>query len=979
MNPYAIYSKTGKGVQEANGRTTLLPRADRLVLQAVDGRSSVSDLSDRFDKIDEGQFHQLIERLDNEGFIRLVEVRGGAGASAPRAPARTAPPPAGGDDSSLDLDFTQSMTPARRQPVDLAAQARAESERKAREEVAAAQRAREQAEARAREEAARMRKAREEAEARAREEAARLHRAREEAEARARDEAARLQRAREEAEARVRAERDAVARAQAEREAALARARADAEAIRARAEIEAKIRAETEARLRAEAEAKQRADAESKLRAEVEARLRLEAEARSRAEAEARLRADAETRALAEAQAQAEAKARAEAELRAKIEAETRARVAELDRAAAEARLRVEAETRARAEAEEQVRAAADAKVRAAAEARQRADAEARARAASETERVEAERKKREQAEREQREWDERRRREEDRRRQEEEQARRVAEQEARRRREAEDRKKREADALLADVKAFARDETAVARAQEESERKLREEQERRSDAEARQAAERRQTEERRQAEERRLREEEEARLRGEEDRLREEDARKQREEEERRRREEEERKRREREAREKRKREEAERRAKEKEARRVAKEEARKAKDAARALEPRRRKPPVRWGRNVTLLLLFGLLGAFVAVHLLSFSAESYERAARQATGLPVKIGALRVSLISGGQLRLEDITIGDTRIESVRLTPEIGSLFSDNMTFGRVEIEGAVVPQDALAQLLLGSFKAPSMKRARIVATKAKLVGPIRFPEFDAEIALTPEGALSTISLQGPDKLLAKLERKGAEYSVELLAGSFAVPFAPGVVLSDFGLKGIADRSGMVVREWSGLLADGPLSGNARIGWAGVWSVDGEIRGRNINAGTFLPALVSEGKASGRGSFSMSGREPARMSDNGRIQGDLKVERGALGAIDLMRTVQSGGKQSGGRTEFSSLTAHVVYDRGAVAVRGLNVDALPEGTGASGNADISRDGALSGRLIVEVKARSVIKSAYVLSGTAKEPVLGR
>jgi hypothetical protein len=660
-------------------------------------------------------------------------------------------------------------------------------------------------------------------------------------------------------------------------------------------------------------------------------------------------------RAEAEARAIADAHSRAESDLREKIEAETRARVAELDRATAEARLRAEAEAKARAESE----------------ARLRTDAEARARAAAEVGRAEAERRKREQAEREKLEWDERRRREEERRRKEEEEARRVAEQEARKKRETEERKKREADTLLADVKAFVKDGSAAGQAPQPPARELQEEEDRRAKEEARQAAERRQAEAHRLAEEQRLRNEEEARLREDVDHRQEEDARKLREEEER--------KRREREAREKRKREETERRAKEKEARRVAKEQARQAKDAARALEPRRRKSPARWGRNVALVLLVGLVGAFVAVHVLPFSAESYERAAQQATGLPVRIGTLHVSLISGAQLRLENISIGDARVETVRLTPEIGSLFSDDMTFSKVEIEGAVVPQAALAQLLLGSIKAPSMKRARIVATKTKLVGPMPLPEFDAEIALSGEGGLGSISLQGPDKLLAKLEHRGGEYSVELLAGSFAVPFAPGMVLSDFGLKGVAGRSGMVIREWSGLLSDGPLSGSARINWAGNWSVDGEIKGRNINAGTFLPALVSEGKASGHGVFSMSGREPTKMFDSSRIQGELKVERGALGAIDLMRTVQSGGRQSGGRTEFSALTAHVVYDRGAVAVRGLNVDALPEGTAASGNADISREGNLSGKLVVEIKARSVIRSAYNLSGTVKEPVLGK
>ena len=32
MSPFAIYSKTGKGVQEASGKTSLLDRAERAVL-----------------------------------------------------------------------------------------------------------------------------------------------------------------------------------------------------------------------------------------------------------------------------------------------------------------------------------------------------------------------------------------------------------------------------------------------------------------------------------------------------------------------------------------------------------------------------------------------------------------------------------------------------------------------------------------------------------------------------------------------------------------------------------------------------------------------------------------------------------------------------------------------------------------------------------------------------------------------------------
>ena len=41
MRPNAIYSKSGKGVQEASGKTSLLKREHRVVLAAIEiGRAS---------------------------------------------------------------------------------------------------------------------------------------------------------------------------------------------------------------------------------------------------------------------------------------------------------------------------------------------------------------------------------------------------------------------------------------------------------------------------------------------------------------------------------------------------------------------------------------------------------------------------------------------------------------------------------------------------------------------------------------------------------------------------------------------------------------------------------------------------------------------------------------------------------------------------------------------------------------------------
>src|SRR5512134_2592061 len=94
MNATAIYSKSGKGVQEASGKTSHLSRSDRAVLAAIDGRATLADVAQKVGKTFDGSFEKLIESLDKGGFIREVSPGkpgpAGKAAAAPGKPA-TAP------------------------------------------------------------------------------------------------------------------------------------------------------------------------------------------------------------------------------------------------------------------------------------------------------------------------------------------------------------------------------------------------------------------------------------------------------------------------------------------------------------------------------------------------------------------------------------------------------------------------------------------------------------------------------------------------------------------------------------------------------------------------------------------------------------------------------------------------------------------------------------------------------------------------
>src|SRR6267143_663303 len=90
MRPNAIYSKSGKGVQEASGKTSLLKREHRAVLAAIDGRATLADVAQKSGNEYDAEFQRLIVQLDKDGFI--PDVNYGAAADPTAAAAGTKAP-----------------------------------------------------------------------------------------------------------------------------------------------------------------------------------------------------------------------------------------------------------------------------------------------------------------------------------------------------------------------------------------------------------------------------------------------------------------------------------------------------------------------------------------------------------------------------------------------------------------------------------------------------------------------------------------------------------------------------------------------------------------------------------------------------------------------------------------------------------------------------------------------------------------------
>jgi AsmA-like protein len=420
MDRKSILTKTAKGLMEATGKTSDLPRDLRNLLKEVDGKVTVGQLQMRQELFTETKFMDALRSLERDGYVREMTPQKDDPA-APRSPLSRPSGPGSDGAAGEDLDFTAiAARTGSKQASDISRQIASERDR-----VEAAAKAKAEAEARARREAEEQaKKLSYDSEAKKeREEMDRIHREAEERSRKAAEEKARREaeekakrdaeaRAKREAEERVRREAEDKARREAEEKArreAEERARREA-AERARREAEERAKREAEERARREAEERAKREAEERRRREEEERRRLEDERRRR-EDEERVKREAAERARREEErrrAEEEDERRRKEEDRRRWEIEAKAEAAELEaqikaeRAAREARAgaapaprsdplpeaaELEAALRAeRAETEERVRRENEERVRREEEERRAQEEQARLRPASDAE-----------------------------------------------------------------------------------------------------------------------------------------------------------------------------------------------------------------------------------------------------------------------------------------------------------------------------------------------------------------------------------------------------------------------------------------------------------------------------------------------------------------------------------------------------------------------------------------------------------------
>ncbi|MGH8863582.1 MAG: hypothetical protein ACREVZ_02885 [Burkholderiales bacterium] len=772
--------------------------------------------------------------------------------------------------------------------------------------------------------------------------------------------------------------------------------------------------AQTEFRQRESAD-RVKAEQEARKKREEEERLKKEQALRQARDEAARL---AKVEAERKAKEAAALKLREEAERKAKLEAEAMAqtqrdlgKILETERKALE-----QTDRKKQQDTEREAQENAERRNREDAEHRQRDDEELNKRQEEERRRrEEEERKRKEEEERRRREDEERRRREdEERRRREEEE--RTRKEDERRRREEEERKRREEERARSeaaaksdlpefDLSGLRSMESQIATEFEKQQEELRrreEEEERRDRAqeESRRSMERGEREEEARLEaQRREAEDFERRERMERERQdREERERSRHEEKELRNKEQEERRvkadlERNRQAGAK---VESERKAREDELSRRRKEQGDRDRQRAEVESLKRHKSirtPLERFRPVIIgvVVVVALVVGGIQMIPMNTYIPSIEKLASDHIGEPVTIGSVRISVLGGFSMNLDNVMVGttqDVKIDKVELSLDLGSVFGEVKVIRNITFESVSVAQEVLPRLPKWMDKAVSDKNVqakRAVFKGVKLESrTVKLPNFDAEFDLSPEGAIQKAALEAVDgKLSVQITPRGKEFDIAVTTGKgWIPPIGPQIEFTDFTAKAVASRNQIRVDEFRALLYAGVAKGSALINWGGPWSIEGQLSSERIALEELMPVFTRNAKSSGQLAatlhYSMAAPDLPTLFDAPRIDGTFVIRKGGLDGVDLVRALQTGGrpKVQGGSTWFEEISGAVSVAGGRYQYRNLK---LASGLlSATGGFEVFPSKDVSGGVLIELRSQAAqIRGNFIIDGNLKAVVL--
>lgn len=390
--------------------------------------------------------------------------------------------------------------------------------------------------------------------------------------------------------------------------------------------------------------------------------------------------------------------------------------------------------------------------------------------------------------------------------------------------------------------------------------------------------------------------------------------------------------------------------------------------KKQGRVKSPLDRFKPMAIGLVAIVAIAFGIvelmpMGGYV---------PSVEKLASQHIKEPVNIGSIRISVLSGFDIELENVRIGttqDVKISKVRLSPDFISLSSDRKVIREMEIETATAAQEVLARLpawLQAASADKSVTIGRIVLRGVKLeTRELQLPALNADLRLDPDGNIVQARVETADSRLSAdiIPQQADKFDVSINGSSLTLPMGVPLELADISAKGVATTTSLRLDEFDARFYDGVVKGGGLLSWASGWRGEGDFELARVDAGKLLSVFTRSARVSGtiegRGHFAAQSDKVSNLLDAPRMELSFTVRRGDVDGADLVRALQAGREGTqGGVTKFEELSGALALSAGRYQYRNLKLAAGI--LNASGSFDIAPNQEVGGRVYVELRSQA-------------------
>lgn len=258
-----------------------------------------------------------------------------------------------------------------------------------------------------------------------------------------------------------------------------------------------------------------------------------------------------------------------------------------------------------------------------------------------------------------------------------------------------------------------------------------------------------------------------------------------------------------------------------------------------------------------------------------------------------PVKIRHLKIGVIPVPHLVLEDVRVGEhagLALQSVRIVPNIRSLFEAQRVISHVVLKSGSVTQEQLEKILVllqsGNVAVLPFRIEEVQFNDIRLTAPkYTLGPMEGKLEFKPDSSLERAWFAiDEQKITATVRPQPSDaYAVEVQANTWSPPNYPSIVLDKLHVNGILSKTQFNAKKFSAEAYGAHLNGGALLEWKPEWKLAIRLDVMDGRVERLLPLLGNRvkmtGSLSGKGRLSTHGAEMQALPGNLRFDASVEI----------------------------------------------------------------------------------------------------